>query len=115
VGDLHVETKRDGDFGILRLKGEARLEEAETVRTAARGLIAGGSKHLLVGVRELTFADSASIGTLIELQKECMAHGGGFVLHGCSGRLSKMLDAMGLASRFKTAATEAAAKKAVGS
>jgi anti-anti-sigma factor len=111
--DLQVETKRDGDFGILRLKGEARLEEIGAVRTAARTLLEDGSKHILVGVRELTFADSASIGVLMELQKDALTRGGGFVLHGCSPRFSKMLDAMGLGSRFKTASTEAAAKKAV--
>jgi anti-anti-sigma factor len=115
VGDLVVETKRDGEFGILRLKGEARLEEVDALRNAARGLLTDGIRHLLVGVRELTFADSASIGVLMELQKESMTKGGGFVLHGCSPRFTKMLDAMGLGSRFKTASTEAAAKKSVGS
>jgi stage II sporulation protein AA (anti-sigma F factor antagonist) len=113
MGDLVVETKRDGDFGILRLKGEARLEEVDALRKATRSLLQDGSKHILIGVRELTFADSASIGVLMEIQKDALTRGGGFVLHGCSPRFSKMLDAMGLGSRFKTASTEAAAKKAV--
>ena len=113
MADLVVESKRDGDFALLRLKGEARLEEVDGVRSAARALLSDGSKHLLIGVRELTFADSASIGVLMELQKEAMARGGGFVLHGCSPRFLKLLEAMGLGNRFRTAATETAAKKAI--
>lgn len=113
MSDLVIDARQDGDFGLVRLKGEARLEEADALRKSGRGLLTGGVKHLLIGVKELSFADSASIGTLMELGKDCAARGGTVVLHGCSKRFLKVLDAMGLSGRFKTAANEAAARKVV--
>ncbi len=113
MGDLVIDARRDGEFGIVRLKGEARLEEADALRKSGRGLLASGAKHLIIGIKDLGFADSASIGTFMELHKDCTARGGAMVLHGCSARFLKVLDAMGLSGRFKTAANEAAARKAV--
>ncbi len=113
MADLVVDARRDGDFGLVRLRGEARLEEIDLLRERARAVLAAGAKHLLVGLQGLTFADSASVGALMELEKDVTARGGAVVLHGMAPRLAEMLDAMGLSGRFKVAANEAAARKAV--
>jgi anti-anti-sigma factor len=111
VADLVVQSRRDGDLGLVDLAGDAGLERVDVFRTAAKSLLAEGAAALVVGVKGLRFADSASLGVFLELDKACAAAKKRFVVHGLSPRIEKTLAAMGLSARFETAANEAAARK----
>lgn len=110
MAGLTVESRRDGAYGVVRLKGEARLEVAEPLREQGRALLTEGATRVLLDVTGLGFADSASVGMILELQKAAEAKGGGLVLFGASKRVTRMLDGMGLLTRLKLAADEAAAR-----
>jgi len=112
VADLKIDSRRDGAFGLVTLGGEARLEVIDGLRAAARGLKADGAKHILLSMKDLVFVDSASVGAVLELQRECADAGGLLVLYALPGRLARMLDAMGLTGRLRIAATEPAARLA---
>lgn len=108
--DLVVDARREGETGLLRLRGEARLELSERLLAEGRRLLEEGARHLLVSAQGLAFADSASVGALLELDRECRTRGGRLVLHGVRSHLAKTLDAMGLKERLAVAPSEAAAR-----
>lgn len=110
---LSVESRRDGDVAVLVLKGEARLEAVEPLREAARVLIDAGVARIVVDAAQLAFADSASIGVLLDVQRRAERAGGGLVLCGASQRFRRTLDAMGLLPRLKLLADEASARAAL--
>jgi anti-anti-sigma factor len=109
---LSISAHREDEIGFLELQGEARLEDIPHLQGCAKGLIAGGARSLLVGFGGLEFADSASIGTLLDLEKECRARGGSLVLHDLRPRIRRLVADTGLADRFRIAADEAAARVA---
>lgn len=111
MADLEIEVRRDGPYALLALKGEARLEQIDRLRTAVRALIEEGATRVVVGFKELKFADSASVGALLELQRAAEAAGGGLAIHGVPTRLARMFEGMGLAARMKSSPSEAAARK----
>ena len=110
MADLKIESRRDGPFGLIRLEGEARLEVIDGLRAAARLLKADGAKHLLVSMKDILFLDSASVGAVLEIQRECTEAGGVLVLYALPGRIARMLDAMGLTGRLRIATCEPAAR-----
>jgi anti-anti-sigma factor len=114
MSGLSVSSRREDDLGFLELRGEARLEEMPHLRGSARGLLEAGAKSLLVAATRLEFADSASIGTFLELDGDCRARGGAFVLYGLSARMRRVVSDTGLDGRFRIAADEAAARVAAG-
>ena len=89
--DLTFTSRRDGPVGVLTLIGEARMEHVDAWRKTGVELRADGAKHLLIDVRALTFADSASMGALIHLQNEFTSAKGRVILIGARERLRKMI------------------------
>jgi anti-anti-sigma factor len=114
MAGLTFETRRDGGVGVVRLKGEARLEEIEPVRREAKALVAAGATRVLFDVGALVFADSASVGVMLEVQREAEGKGGGVALYGASKRFARTLEGMGLLQRLHVVADEAAARQALG-
>jgi anti-anti-sigma factor len=110
--DLVVTATYDGGAaaGVLRLSGEARLEVVDSLRDRAREMFAQGARHLILSVGSLSFADSASIGTVLDLQKQVETRGGRLVLAGPTPRFRRVIESMGLASRLPIAPDETAAK-----
>jgi len=114
MAGLTVDAHRDGPWGLVRLKGEARLEVIEPLRARAREMLAGGSTRLLVDAAGLAFADSASVGILLELQHDAEQAGGGLVLHGATKRVVRMLEGMGLSDVLGLHPDEASARASFG-
>lgn len=108
--DISFTSRRDGPVGLLTLHGEARLEHVAPWQDAGTALLAKGAKHLLVDVRGLTFTDSASMGGLIHLQSRYEDAGGRVILVGPPGFLTRLISAMGLSGRIRTAPDEVSAR-----
>jgi anti-anti-sigma factor len=113
VSGLSIDARRDGPVAVLKLKGEARLEEVSRLYESARTAKKEGAKHLLVGLQGLEFVDSASMGAFIELEREYKEAGGSMVLFSCGRRFLRLMDDMGLKGRFPVAADEASAARLV--
>jgi anti-anti-sigma factor len=111
MAELEIDAKRDGGYALITLKGEARLEQIDRLRAAVKPLIEAGATRVVVGFKELKFADSASVGALLELQRAAEAEGGGLAIHGVPTRLARMFEGMGLAARMKSSPSESAARK----
>ena len=110
MADLTFTARRDGPVGVLTLIGEARIEHVDAWRKAGLDLRTEGAKHLLIDVRALSFADSASMGALIHLQNSYKAAKGRVILIGPRERLRKMISAMGLSGHIHVAADEVMAR-----
>jgi anti-anti-sigma factor len=110
---LTVARRKDGDIGIITLKGEARLEEVHLLDDAARDARDEGARHILMDCSRLAFMDSASAGSFIRLEKELTGAGGTLVLYAVPRVIHRLFDAAGLMDRFKTAADEAGARALV--
>jgi anti-anti-sigma factor len=110
--DLVVTAAYDGGCaaGILRLSGEARLEVVDGLRDRAKEMFDQGARHLVLSIGSLSFADSASIGTVLDLQKQAESRGGRLVLAGPTPRFRRVIEGMGLATRLPIAPDETAAK-----
>ena len=111
--ELEIRSRRDGSVGIVALGGEARLERVSALRSEVASLRAAGAKSLILDLSSLTFADSASVGALLDLQRTTAAAGGKMVLVGCPPRLRRQMEDMGLAGRFAMSADEASARKSL--
>jgi anti-anti-sigma factor len=110
VGDLHVQQRREGDVGLLDVRGEVRLEIGSEIQRAGRSLLGEGARHLLVNLKGVSFMDSASLGVLIQLDGEARSRTGRLVLYDVSPAVGRVLVHAGLESRFRQARDEAAAR-----
>lgn len=110
MADLIVDSHRQGPVGVVTLSGEARLDTCDAIRAKGSALVRTGAKHLLIDARGLTFADSASIGALIQLQSELAPVEGRMILIGAPERLRKTISTMGLSGRIRTAPDEVTAR-----
>ncbi len=113
MADLTFTANREGPVGVLTLNGEARIEHVDGWRKAGIDLKTQGAKHLLIDVRGLAFADSASMGALIHLQNTYKEAKGRVILVGPGERMRKMISAMGLSGHIHSAADEVAARAAL--
>jgi anti-anti-sigma factor len=110
--DLAVTASYDAPSaaGFLRLSGEARIEVVDVLRTNAKAVFDQGARHLVLSVASLSFADSASIGTVLDLQKQAESRGGRLVLASPTPRFKRLIESMGLAARLPMAPDETAAR-----
>jgi stage II sporulation protein AA (anti-sigma F factor antagonist) len=108
--DLAILTSREGPIGFVRLSGEARLEVVDAMRQGAMGLLEGGARHLVLSVADLSFVDSASVGVILEVQREVEGRGGRLVLASPPARLRRQFEQMGLLHRLALAPDEKAAR-----
>lgn len=110
VADFTITSRREGPIGVLTLVGEARLETSDAIRTKGSALVTTGATHLLVDVRSLKFVDSASLGTLIELQSRISATGGRMILMGPTERVKRVISVTGLSGHLRCAPDEITAR-----
>jgi len=114
VSGLAIESRRVADVAVVVLRGEARLEAVEPLRLEGRALLADGVRYLLLDLGALSFADSASVGTILDLARDAERKGGGIALFGATKRLARMLDGLGLLGRLRLVADEADARRTLG-
>ena len=107
---LEIETRKDGDIGVLELSGEARVESMPHLEAASEVLVGDGARHLLVDLSRLRFMDSASAGHLLRLDVERKEAGGSVVLYDLHRMVVRLFDAAGLSDHFQVAASEEAAR-----
>jgi anti-sigma B factor antagonist len=66
MAELNIGKRQAGDVVILDLNGEVRIGDSATaLRSAIRGLVAGGNKKILLNLGGVKYIDSSGIGELI--------------------------------------------------
>ncbi len=80
MGLLEI-TMAAGDCGpVMKLSGECDVSVAGRLSDAVDAQLSGGTRHLVMDVSELRFADSASIRVLVRAHQVLAARGGGLEL-----------------------------------
>ena len=112
---MNVKTESVGGIGIVRV-GEARLMYPilSDFTTAVTGLVAAGTKDILIDMTPVTYVDSATIGCLMDLYRQATAAGGAFKLSGVQKRVETMLTMTGAQNFLELHADEASAIRSFG-
>jgi anti-anti-sigma factor len=105
-----VTTVQEGSIGIVRV-GETRLMYPllGDFANAVTGLVAAGSRDILIDLTPVTYVDSATIGCLMDLYRQVHANGGRLKLSGVQKRVHTMLTLTGAPNFIDILADEAAA------
>jgi anti-anti-sigma factor len=112
---MQVTTAQAGSVGIVRV-GETRLMYPLLADFAAAvtGLVADGSRDILIDLTPVTYVDSATIGCLMDLYRHVHAGGGRFKLSGVQKRVHTMLTLTGAQNFIDIHADESAATRSFG-
>ena len=98
---------------VLALDGRIVLgEESNALREKVKSLIAGGKKKIVLNMNNVTFIDSAGLGTLVAAHHSAKTQGAGLKLCHLGSKFQEVLQITKLLTVFDVYNTEA---EAVGS
>jgi anti-anti-sigma factor len=112
---MNVTSEQHGEIAIVRV-GETRLMYPMLGEFAAAvtGLIASGSRDILIDLSPVTYIDSATIGCLMDLYRQVNAAGGRLKLSGVQRRVETMLTLTGAQNFIEIHADEPTAVRSFG-
>jgi anti-anti-sigma factor len=112
---MNVKTEQAGRVAIVRV-GETRMMYPllSDFSSAVSGLIAGGSRHILIDLTPVTYVDSATIGCLMDLYRQVSSAGGRLKLSGVQKRVETMLTLTGAQNFIEIHADEPTAVSSFG-
>lgn len=92
---LNISTRESAGVTIVDLEGKATIgENNDLLNNSLRKIVAGGARHLLLNLSDLTQLDSSSIGTIAGTFVSLSRTGGTLKLLKPRGRVRTALDAM---------------------
>jgi anti-sigma B factor antagonist len=104
-------TEREVDgISILTLDGRIVLgEESNALREAVKRLLAAGKKKLVLNMSNVTYIDSAGLGTLVASHHSARTQGASLRLSNLGAKFQEVLQVTKLLTVFEVHDTEAAA------
>lgn len=99
-GAFHVERVELDGQADLRLVGELDMNTADRLALALDPVFEHGVATLVLDVSELRFIDSSGLRQLVVALNRQRERGGNVVLHAPSAQTLKILDMVGMTSRF---------------
>ena len=104
-------TQREVDgVTVVALDGRIVLgEESNTLREKVKWLLAEGKKHTVLNMQNITFIDSAGLGTLVTCHYTAKKEGASMRLCHLSTKFKELLQITKLLTFFEVFDTEAAA------
>ncbi len=98
--DLDVQTSRQGDGGILTLRGEIDVYTAPRLREGILDLVEQGATGIVVDMEGVEFLDSTGLGVLVEGLKRAQAKDATISLVVTHDKILKVFDITGLSKVF---------------
>ena len=98
--------------GITVLDIEGRIvlgEESNAFREKVKGLLASGKKKIVLNLANVTYIDSAGLGTLVATFHSARSQGASLKLANLGAKFKEVLQVTKLMTVFDTYETEAAA------
>ncbi|MFJ9569175.1 STAS domain-containing protein [Streptomyces bacillaris] len=83
---LKVDETEQGDWTVLRIRGELDLVSSPVVRQSVHDAVAEGRHDVVLDLSEVFFCDSSGVGVLIASRR---------LMKSCGGRLRLVLPARG--------------------
>ncbi len=98
--DLSLDTRNEGDWTVVAVRGEIDVYTAPKLREALVDLVNAGRYNLVVDVEGVDFLDSTGLGVLVGALKRVRANGGELALVCTSSRIRKVFEVTGLTKVF---------------
>jgi len=104
VEGIRLETgvKEIDGMKILTVAGEIDVYTAPQFKEAVNGIIAGGQKHLIIDLSDVTYMDSSGFGTLLSATRRLRPQGGTINLVKCNSSIDRILRITRLNTVFNT-------------
>lgn len=110
---LQIEMEQHRKALIVRLKGELDHHTAETVKARLEeAILSGGTQHMILSLKELTFMDSSGLGVILGRYKQLTSRGGKMVVCDVNSHMQRLFEMSGL---FKIVAMTDSEKTALSS
>jgi anti-sigma B factor antagonist len=99
---LHLQPITAGtDCAVLRIAGEIDAYTAPQLREQVIKLLADGTRHLIVDLREVEFLDSTGLGALVGSLKRVREQDGSLALIATAGKILTVFRVTGLIRVFE--------------
>ncbi|HYL11036.1 MAG TPA: STAS domain-containing protein [Candidatus Acidoferrales bacterium] len=104
-------TNREVDgVSVVGLEGRIVLgEESNSLRERVKSLLAGGKKKIVLNMDNVTYIDSAGLGTLVASHHSAKTQGAGLRLSNLGSKFQEVLQVTKLLTVFDVYDSEAAA------
>jgi anti-sigma B factor antagonist len=104
-----IERDVDG-VSVLSLDGRIVLgEESNALREKVKSLLAGGKKKIVLNMSNVTYIDSAGLGTLVAAHHSAKTQGAGLRLSNLGAKFQEVLQVTKLLTVFEVFDSETAA------
>ena len=113
--DLNILNKQIGDVSVVALKGRIVLGEGSSaLRERIESLIVDGKKKIVLNMANVTYIDSAGLGTLVAAHISVKKQGTALLLSDLGNKFHEVLQITRLLTVFSVYATEAEAISSFG-
>jgi anti-sigma B factor antagonist len=108
--DLNILNKQIGDVSVVALKGRIVLGEGSSaLRERIKSLVDDGKKKIVLNMANVTYIDSAGLGTLVAAHISVKKQGTTLLLSDLGNKFYEVLQITRLLTVFSVYATEAEA------
>jgi anti-sigma B factor antagonist len=108
--DLNILNKQIGDVSVVALKGRIVLGEGcSALRERIKSLVGDGKKKIVLNMANVTYIDSAGLGTLVAAHISVKKQGTTLLLSDLGNKFHEVLQITRLLTVFSVYATEAEA------
>jgi anti-sigma B factor antagonist len=113
--DLNISNKQVGDVSVVALKGRIVLGEGSSaLREQIKSLVGDGKKKIVLNMENVTYIDSAGLGTLVAAHISAQKRGAALFLSDLGNKFHEVLQITRLLTVFNVYATEAEAISSFG-
>lgn len=108
--DLNIVNKQIGDVSVVTLKGRIVLgEESSALRERIKSQVGDGKKKIVLNMADVTYIDSAGLGTLVAAQVNAKKQGTALLLSDLGNKFYEVLQVTRLLTVFNVYPTQAEA------
>lgn len=112
---LRMTDRNVGGVDVLDIEGRIVLgEESNAFREKVKGLLAAGKKKIVLNLAQVTYIDSAGLGTLVATFHSARSQGAMLKLANLGTKFKEVLQVTKLMTVFDTYDSEAAAIQSFG-
>jgi anti-sigma B factor antagonist len=113
--DLNILSKKVGDVSVVALKGRIVLGEgSSSLRDRLKNLVEDGRKKIVLNMANVTYIDSAGLGTLVAAHVSAKKVGTALLLSDLGHKFHEVLQVTRLVTVFNVYGTEAEAISSFG-
>ena len=113
--DLNISSKQVGDVSVVALKGRIVLGEgSSSLRERIKSLVGDGKKKIVLNMANVTYIDSAGLGTLVAARVSAKKEGTVLLLSDLGNKFHEVMQVTRLLTIFDVCPTEAEAISSFG-